>query len=132
MEVSKIKELTHTMGEYLNECWSSRSITVQQQRMNRPAKLPFPAWVIPIQLPVDEDHNITGSLYKTIESLSDGSEDVHDVGASAVNAEWIGFRQSTEEPPKSMTVSQTEQYDVMMKEAPNNVVLLYAHGGAFL
>lgn len=131
MEIPKIKALTRPLCKRLLDSSFKQPITTQQERTKRPAKLPFPTHVVPIELPLPKDENITQSLYDAIETLGDGSEEIHEVVPSSVNAEWIACRQS---PSSSDTESRApaEQYSGMMKEISSDVVILYMHGGAFL
>lgn len=128
MDAAKARKIVSALRSRLDDGRYVAPVTKQQQGTLRESKSPYPVWISRVDLLVSEE-NLTQKLFEVINSLGDGNEILNSVDRVAVKGEWVGVCKTIQMP--GTVVSEKEIYQRLQEDVSSDVVLLYAHGGAF-
>ncbi|KAF2852196.1 acetyl-hydrolase [Plenodomus tracheiphilus IPT5] len=88
-------------------------------------------WVSKVKLPVTPEDDVRQLLFKAIDDMSTGGEQWTKPENQPLEAEWNGYRAGVKDDElESVSLTEPEKYQAMMKETTSKVTVLYFHGGA--
>ncbi|KAL2814926.1 Alpha/Beta hydrolase protein [Aspergillus granulosus] len=89
-----------------------------------------PLWVSKITIPMPEV-DVQEAVIRAIEELKSGGETYDIPGVGSVEAEWTGYRKGVQKNTPQPEISEAEKYEQLKKDSPEDMVVLYFHGGAY-
>lgn len=106
-------------------------VAKQQKGSLRDPGIKGKMWVSKVELPKPEIE-VQDALIRVIEDLKQGEETYDVPGLVDVSAEWTGYRADADEKSTLPDISEEEKYKKLMKEAKEDMTIIYFHGGAFM
>lgn len=112
-----------------------RPVTVAQHLSARDYGVKGRLWVSTYASPAPPETDARDALISAINSLAEPGLDPADVPdltyASAVEAEWTGFRAGVASDAPPPPISESDKYARLMGEVTTPATVLYLHGGAY-
>ncbi|GAQ36457.1 hypothetical protein AtubIFM55763_008272 [Aspergillus tubingensis] len=108
----------------------SSPVGKQQRDSMRDPGIKGPMWVSKVTFPKPED-DVQDAVIKAIEDLKKGDETYNIPGVTPLEAEWTGYRSGVHKNAPQPDISEEAKYEELKKEAKEDMVILYLHGGAY-
>lgn len=109
----------------------SSPVGKQQRDSMRDPGIKGPMWVSKVTFPKPEE-DVQDAVIQAIEDLKKGDETYNIPGVTPLEAEWTGYRSGVHKNAPQPDISEEAKYEELKKEAKEDMVILYLHGGAYL